>query len=206
MRYRACAIAAVSFLALGLAACGDDNKDDEKSKKDDKSESMTTENTSGSEPFGEGCSAIPKEGEGSFEGMSNDPVATAVTNNPALSTLVTAVQASGLKDTLNGAQNLTVFAPANAAFEKVPAEELQAALADQEMLKKILTYHVIEERISPDKLGSSGPYKTLEGSEVTVTGSGTDFTVNGNSKVICGNVQTSNATVYIVDSILMPTA
>ncbi|NUS71900.1 MAG: fasciclin domain-containing protein [Corynebacteriales bacterium] len=207
IRYRACALAAVGFLSLGLAACGDDSDNDTSSSKNDsKSESSMTESTAASETFGDGCSAVPKEGEGSFEGMSNDPVATAASNNPALSTLVTAVQTAGLGETLNGAQNITVFAPANAAFEKIPAEDLQAVLADDAMLKKVLTYHVVGERITPDKLGTAGPYKTLEGGELTVTGSGTDYTVNGNSKVICGNVQTANATVYIVDSVLMPAA
>ena len=146
-----------------------------------------------------------KTGEGSFEGMSNDPVATAASNNPVLSTLVSAVTKAELGATLNGAQNITVFAPANSAFEKIPAADLQKVLNDPAMLKKVLTYHVVGERITPDKLGGRS-FKTLEGGNVTVAGSGTDFTVNGNAKVVCGNVQTANATVYIIDTVLMPTA
>ena len=68
------------------------------------------------EPFGAGCAAVPTTGKGSFDGMSQDPVATAASNNPALSTLVTAVKAAGLVDTLNTTKDITVFAPTNDAF------------------------------------------------------------------------------------------
>lgn len=197
--YKTFAVAAVAVLALSLSACGDDDKGG------DKDSDKKTNPTSTSQAFGAACSSVPKTGEGSFEGMSNDPVATAASNNPVLSTLVSAVTKAELGATLNGAQNITVFAPANAAFEKIPAADLQKVLNDPAMLKKVLTYHVVGERITPDKLGG-GSFKTLEGGNVTVAGSGTDFTVNGNAKVVCGNVQTANATVYIIDTVLMPTA
>ena len=71
------------------------------------------------EPFGAACSAVPKTGSGSFDGMSQDPVATAASNNPLLSTLVTAVKKAGLVDTLNSAEDITVFAPTNDAFAKI---------------------------------------------------------------------------------------
>ena len=75
-------------------------------------------------------------------------------------------------------------------------------LADKATLTKILTYHVVAGKLAPDQL--AGTHKTLEGDDLTVAGSGTDFTVNGNASVVCGNVQTANATVYIIDSVLMP--
>ncbi|MFG2820841.1 fasciclin domain-containing protein [Kitasatospora sp. NPDC048365] len=156
------------------------------------------------QPFGAACAAVPKDGAGSFAGMAKDPVATAASNNPALSTLVTAVKQAGLVDTLNSAQNITVFAPTNDAFAKIPKATLDAVLADKDKLTKILTYHVTPERLAPTAL--PGTHKTLEGSELTVTGSGEDFTVNSNAKVVCGNVQTANATVYIIDTVLMPTS
>ncbi|GAA1232044.1 fasciclin domain-containing protein [Kitasatospora nipponensis] len=154
------------------------------------------------QPFGSACSAVPATGAGSFAGMGQDPVATAASNNPLLSTLVTAVKAAGLVDTLNSAKDITVFAPTNDAFAKLPKDTLDKVLADKAMLTKILTYHVAPSRLSPDAL--AGSHKTLEGDPVTVTGSGQDFTVNGNAKVLCGNVHTANATVYIVDTVLMP--
>ena len=79
---------------------------------------------------GPGCAAVPTEGEGSFEGMADDPAATAAGNNPQLSTLAAAVDAAGLTDTLNGEGPFTIFAPSNSAFAKIPADDLEAVLAD----------------------------------------------------------------------------
>jgi uncharacterized surface protein with fasciclin (FAS1) repeats len=153
--------------------------------------------------FGEGCAAVPKDGKGSFNGMATDPVATAASNNPLLSTLVAAVKAAGLVDTLNSAPEITVFAPVNDAFAKIPAADLKKVLADKPTLTKILTNHVVAGKIAPDKL--AGDHKTLAGTTITVAGSGEMFTVGKEkAKVICGNVPTANATVYIIDSVLMP--
>ncbi|MFD7417879.1 fasciclin domain-containing protein [Kitasatospora purpeofusca] len=154
------------------------------------------------QPFGAACTAVPKDGAGSFAGMAADPVATAASHNPLLSTLVTAVTKAGLVDTLNSAKDITVFAPTDDAFAKLPKKDLDAVLADKEKLTRILTYHVVPQRLSPATL--TGAHKTLETHEVTATGSAPDFTVNGSAKVLCGNVQTANATVYIVDTVLMP--
>ncbi|MDT7593137.1 MAG: hypothetical protein QOH45_2668, partial [Pseudonocardiales bacterium] len=155
--------------------------------------------------FGSACSAVPATGPGSFSGMATDPVATAASHNPVLSTLVTAVKKANLVDTLNSAQNITVFAPANAAFDKIPPATLNKVLADNATLTKILTYHVVGQKITPADL-ASGDFKTLEGASLKTSGTGEDFTINGTSHVICGNVQTANATVYIIDSVLMPPA
>lgn len=154
--------------------------------------------------FGAGCAAVPTDASnpGSFAAMAKVPVATAASGNPVLSTLVTAVKKANLVDSLNSAQGITVFAPANSAFEKIPSNTLNGVLADNDQLTKVLTYHVVPGRLSPDQL--AGTHKTLEGQDLTVAGSGTAFTVNGNSSVVCGNVQTENATVYIVDAVLMP--
>jgi len=157
------------------------------------------------EPFGAACSAVPADGAGSFDGMATDPVATAASNNPVLSTLVTAVTAAGLGDTLNSAEDITVFAPTNDAFAAVPAETMDAAMADPTgLLTTVLTYHVVPGRLSPDQL--AGTHTTLQGADLEVTGSGEDFTVNGSAVVVCGNVQTANATVYIIDGVLLPPA
>ena len=153
--------------------------------------------------FGSGCASVPKSGAGSFSGMSTAPVATAASANPVLSTLVTAVKQAGLVDTLNSAKDITVFAPANSAFAKIPASTLKSVLANKAELTKILTYHVASGRYTPAMLATGKPIKTLEGGTVTPAGSGTSFTVNG-AHVVCGNVQTANATVYIIDTVLMP--
>jgi uncharacterized surface protein with fasciclin (FAS1) repeats len=153
--------------------------------------------------FGSGCASVPKSGAGSFTGMATAPVATAASANPVLSTLVTAVKQAGLVNTLNSAAGITVFAPDNAAFAKIPASTLKSVLADKAELTKILTYHVVAGRVTPAELASGKTLKTLEGSTVSPAMMGTSYTVNGAS-VVCGNVQTANATVYIIGSVLMP--
>ena len=157
------------------------------------------------QPFGAACTAVPKTGKGSFDGMSTDPVATAASNNPLLSTLVTAVKTAGLVDTLNNAENITVFAPTNDAFAKIDKATLNKVLADKKTLTAILTQHVVGQRLSPDMV--AGEFDTLNAKQgVSVEGSGEDFTVNGSAKVLCGNVQTANATVYIIDTVLLPSS
>ena len=154
-------------------------------------------------PFGAACSTVPASGAGSLESLAQDPVATAASNTPELSTLVTAVQKADLVDTLNSAQGITVFAPVNDAFSALPKATLDKALGDPDgLLTTVLTYHVVEGQLSPDQL--AGSHKTLQGGTLQVTGSGEDFKVNGNSGVVCGNIQTANATVYLIDQVLLP--
>ncbi|MFJ2022279.1 fasciclin domain-containing protein [Streptomyces sp. NPDC087897] len=155
------------------------------------------------EPYGPACSSVPKEGAGSLEGMAKDPVATAASNNPELSTLVAAVKKAGLVDTLNNAKNITVFAPTDAAFEKIPKADLDALLNNKAQLTKVLTYHVVGEKVTTQQM-EKGTFTTLEGSDLMTKGSGTRFTVNDSSKIVCGGVPTANATVNLVDTVLMP--
>lgn len=166
-------------------------------------ESTAPESMAADAPFGSACAGVPATGSGSFNGMAQDPVATAASNNPALSTLVTAVTAAGLGDTLNTTDDITVFAPTNDAFAALDKATLDAAMADPKgLLTTVLTYHVVPGRLSPDQL--AGTHTTLQGGTIEVAGSGEDFTVNGTAKVVCGNVQTKNATVYIIDGVLLP--
>jgi len=153
--------------------------------------------------FGPGCASVPKTGAGSFTGMATAPVATAASANPALSTLVTAVKRAGLVDTLNSAANITVFAPDNAAFAKLPKATLDKVLADKQELTKILTYHVASGRQTPSQLASGMSIKTLEGGTLTGAMMNGTYSVN-KADVVCGNVQTANATVYIINTVLMP--
>ena len=200
-------------LTMGLAACSSGSSGTSASsssaasaKPSSSSSSMASAMPSGSTTamnFGSGCASVPKSGAGSFSGMSTAPVATAASANPVLSTLVTAVKQAGLVDTLNSAKDITVFAPANSAFAKIPAATLKSVLANKAELTKILTYHVASGRYTPAMLATGKPIKTLEGGTVTPAGSGTSFTVNG-AHVVCGNVQTANATVYIIDTVMMP--
>jgi uncharacterized surface protein with fasciclin (FAS1) repeats len=218
--YRGVVLTAATGLALTMTACG---SDDTSTSAEGSSSSSAAESTSmapepsetmpmSDAPFGSACSQVPTEGEGSVEGMSDDPVATAASNNPLLSTLVTAVTEADLVDALNTAEDVTVLAPANPAFEAVPADALNALLADKEQLTTVLTHHVIPGRLAPEDL--AGEHETLAGDMVTIEGSGEDFTVAADGTilgsapagVICGNVQTANATVYVIDQVLKPVA
>lgn len=210
LRSRSMGLAALALTAsMGLAACGNEADDDSAAEPttSETSEEPTEEPMESEEPmaadapFGPGCAGVPTEGEGSVEGMADDPVATAASNNPLLETLVTAVGEADLVDTLNSAEALTVFAPTNDAFAAIPEEDLNALLADKEALTEVLTYHVVGERLSPEDVAAE--HETLSGEMLTVEGEGEEFTI-GEASVVCGNVQTANATVYVVDQVLMP--
>jgi uncharacterized surface protein with fasciclin (FAS1) repeats len=202
---RSAIVAGMVVLAIGTVACGNDGSSTAAGAGSD-APAMSSPTDAGmmaNEPFGAACSAVPADGAGSFDGMAQDPVATAASNNPALSTLVTAVTTAKLGDTLNGAEDITVFAPIDDAFAAMDAKTLDAVLADPKgLLTQVLTYHVVQGRLSPADL--AGEHETLEGSTLEVTGSGEDFTVNGGATVVCGNVQTANATVYLIDGVLTP--
>ncbi len=196
-------------MSLTLAACGGSGETEENNR-DAAAEATTSAPASASgaaEQFGEACATLPQEGEGSLQGMADDPVATAASNNPALKTLVAAVTQANLGDTLNSAQDITVFAPTNEAFAALPKATMNAAMANKQLLTTVLTGHVVQGRLSPEDV--AGTHKTLQGGSITVEGSGEEFTVGGAgntnpANVVCGNVQTANATVYIIDSVLLP--
>ncbi|MFJ4744735.1 fasciclin domain-containing protein [Streptomyces sp. NPDC088775] len=207
-------LAAAAVLPLALTACSNGSGDSGKSDASGKASAPATGSGDGMDgsdnsassmdlPFGAACSAVPKNGAGSFDGMAKDPVATAASNNPALSTLVAAVKKAGLVDTLNNARNITVFAPTNDAFGKIPEATLNKVLNDKAQLTKILTYHVVGQKLAPKDL-EQGSFDTLEKSKVMTSGSAESYTVNDSAKVVCGNVRTANANVYIVDTVLMP--
>ena len=162
---------------------------------------------------GPGCAdyaeAVP-DGAGSVEGMAQDPVAVAASNNPLLKTLVAAVSGQlnpqvDLVDTLNG-DEFTVFAPVDDAFAKLPEETVNmlAKPKNADQLSSILTYHVVPGQITPDELAGT-TQATVQGAEVEVSGEGDSLMVN-EANVICGGVQTANATVYLIDSVLLPEA
>ncbi len=167
-----------------------------------------------SDIFGPACDQVPKEGEGSAAGMVDDPVATAASNNPLLTTLVKAVTAANLGDTLNGSPALTVFAPADPAFQALEAQnpgilkELTTApdvASQNSKLAKILTYHVVAKRYDSAGIVSAGSLDSLQGSKINIGGTSAAPTVNG-ATVLCGNIPTQNATVFVIGQVLSPPA
>ena len=208
------AAAAVATLLSVTAACGSDDTDTASSSDSSSSESPMEENSpeesmeEESTLVGAGCAdyaeAVP-DGAGSVEGMAQDPVAVAASNNPLLKTLTAAVSGElnpdvNLVDTLNG-DEFTVFAPVDDAFAQLPKKTVNTLSKDADLLSTILTYHVVPGQIAPSDI--EGMQATVQGEEVEVTGSGDEIMVN-DANVICGGVMTANATVYLVDSVLMP--
>lgn len=204
---------AVAGTLFGAAACG---SNDTSSSSSDAASSMPSSSSStmanpAADLVGPGCAGYAKavpNGAGSVAGMAQDKVAVAASNNPLLTTLVAAVSGKlnpkvNLVPALNNGE-YTVFAPVDDAFAKLPKSTVATLKtpAGADTLKKVLTYHVISGQISPAQI--DGSHKTLEGSSVTVTGTGDNIVVDGHAHVICGGVHTANATVYLIDDVLMP--
>ncbi len=225
-RTRTAAAGFATLALLGLAACSSGSDAATGSQE----ESMTEESPMATEPegmsgeasegatdgamdpaanlVGPGCAAYAEQvpdGAGSITGMSTDPVAVAASNNPVLTTLTKAVSGGlnpdvNLVDTLNG-DEFTVFAPVDEAFAQVDAGTLETLSTDADMLTSVLTYHVVPGQILPEDI--AGEHETVQGATLEVTGEGDELMV-GDAKVVCGGVMTQNATVYLVDSVLMP--
>lgn len=223
MKPRLALAVAVAGVALAASACGSSTNDATagSTTTSSSSSSASSPSTMADSPttdamaanlVGPGCAdyakAVPS-GAGSVEGMAQDPVATAASHNPLLTTLVKAVSGKvnpsvDLVNTLNNGE-FTVFAPVDDAFKKLPAGTIDTLAKEKggKTLTSVLTYHVVAGQLSPSQV--VGTHKTVNGASVTVTGSGDNLKVNG-ANVICGGVKTANATVYLIDSVLMPPA
>lgn len=134
-------------------------------------------------------------------GAKKDIVDTAVAAGQ-FSTLVTAVTAAGLVDTLKGEGPFTVFAPNDAAFAKIPKADLDALLADKEKLSAVLTYHVVPGKMMAADLAGKTALKTVQGGELTLDTSN-GVTVDGAS-VISADIETSNGVIHVIDSVVLP--
>jgi len=208
------AVAGIATLAvLGLSACSSDTDagdtggtstseessdapDDAMSDDATSDDSMSDDATDdmAADPaanlVGPGCEAYAEQvpdGAGSITGMSTDPVAVAASNNPLLTTLVSAVSGElnpdvNLVDTLNGGE-FTVFAPVDDAFAQIDDATIETLKTDSDMLTSILTYHVVPGQLTPDQV--VGEHETVEGGTVEVTGEGDDLMVD-DASVICG--------------------
>lgn len=205
---RVAGIAIIAAVGLGLAACAPTTAAPE--EEPSSAPSQEAMDPAFDDLVGPGCAAyadaVP-DGGGSIVGMAQDPVAVAASNNPLLTTLVAAVSGQlnpdvNLVDTLNGSE-FTVFAPVDDAFGKIDAATIEALKQPENaaLLTSILTYHVVPGQILPNDI--VGMLTTVQGGTVDVTGSGDNLKVN-DANVICGGVHTANATVYLIDTVLMP--
>ena len=153
--------------------------------------------------FGSDCGMIPASGMGSMHAMMTDPVVTAAAHNPLLTTLAAGVKTAGLTPELDSMASITVFAPANNAFSKLPHSMTMSMTHSPKELAKVLKYHVVSGHITTAQLASGKPLTTLEGSTLKPSKMGAVYEVN-NADVICGNIHTANATVYIINKVLTP--
>ncbi len=144
--------------------------------------------------------------DGTLAGMTDDPVATAASNNPVLTTLTAAVGAAGLADTLNGAEGLTVFAPTDCAFANFDPATLDAAMADPTgLLTTVLGFHVVPERLEPADLMGMTELTTFTGEVLPITVDGDTISLNGGAAtVVVPGIETANATVYLIDTVMVP--
>lgn len=226
IQHRVIAAGFAAATALVMTACSSEqaesNVSSATSAASSAAEAATGESTTSAAPtsgaaadpaanlVGAGCSTYAEqvpEGPGSVAGMAQDPVTVAASNNPMLKTLTQALSGQlnpgvNLVDTLNGGE-FTVFAPTDDAFAKIDAATLEQLKTDSDLLTSILTYHVVPGQAAPDQV--VGEHVTVQGAPVTVTGEGDDLKVN-DAGLVCGGVQTANATVYMIDTVLMPPA
>jgi uncharacterized surface protein with fasciclin (FAS1) repeats len=210
------AAALAAAAALTLSACSSTSTK-EKASTTTAAETTTTAattTTAKADPaanlVGAGCAGYAEKvptGPGSVAGMAAGNVTAATANNPLLTTLNSALSGKlnpkvNLIDTLNGGE-FTVFAPTDEAFGKIDPATIEKLKTDSDLLTSILTYHVVPGQATPAQV--VGEHKTVQGASVTVTGSGNDLKVN-DAGVVCGGVQTTNAQVYLIDTVLMPPA
>ena len=195
--------ATVGALALTAAACGSSGTSAAPAAPHSAAASPSESMTESAATVGTDCGMIPASGMGSMHGMMTDPVVTAASHNPLITTLAAEVNKAGLTSTLDSMGSITVFAPDNAAFKNLTAHDMTMMSSTAE-LAKILKYHVVAGHITPADLASGMTLKTLEGSSLKASKMGAVYEVN-NAAVTCGNLHTANATVYIINKVLMPT-
>ncbi|WP_313675036.1 fasciclin domain-containing protein [Mycolicibacterium sp.] len=219
--YRSAFIAAglAAATALALSACSTETKEKVESAtssaKSSASSAMSsaTATSAAAAPaalVGAGCAGYAEKvptGPGSVEGLAKDPVATAASNSPVLTTLASALSGKlnpdvNLVETLNNGE-FTVFAPTDDAFAKLAPATIDSLKTDSKLLSSILTYHVVSGQADPSAV--VGDHKTVQGESLKVTGSGDALKVN-DAGVVCGGIKTANATLYLIDTVLMPPA
>lgn len=139
------------------------------------------------------------------EKMEEMNIVGIASSDPQFSTLVTAVKTAGLVDTLSGTGPFTVFAPTNAAFDKLPAGTLESLLQDPEKLKAILTYHVVSGNVKAADVAKLTKATTVAGQDVAIKVDGSSVMVN-DANVTKTDIAASNGTIHVIDTVLLPPA
>jgi uncharacterized surface protein with fasciclin (FAS1) repeats len=195
--------AGIATLALTAAACSSSASTAASGASPTHHPMASHSATAAAAAFGSDCGMIPASGMGSMHTMMTDPVVTAAAHTPLLTTLAADVKAAGLTPELDSRASITVFAPANAAFSKLPRSMTMSMTHNTRELAKVLKYHVVPGHVTTAQLASGKPLTTLEGSTLKPSKMDAVYEVN-NADVICGNIHTANATVYIINKVLTP--
>jgi uncharacterized surface protein with fasciclin (FAS1) repeats len=213
---RLVAVGAMVALSVALSACGGAPSTENPATPPPSATAVPATGdgvTTSTDTFGPACAQLPQgTTPGSLNTMASQPVASAASSNPELAQLVQAVKGAGLVDTLNGQKEVTVFAPYNAAFDEVKKSLGDAKygqlLGDKDALGNVLKYHVVAKRYNKDGLVSAGSVATLAGGSLQLKMDGDSLTVTDGSgqtaHVLCGNIPTANATVFVIDQVLIP--
>ncbi|UOX88440.1 fasciclin domain-containing protein [Amycolatopsis sp. FBCC-B4732] len=215
-KLRTAGIGLTAAAALSLTACGSGSSASSASSSMAPLTSMTASAagmtgspdgvTTNADVFGPACSRLPQaSAPGSLDSMGPQPVASAASTNPLLTKLVAAVRATNLVDTLDSQDAITVFAPADPAFAALGDAKFAELAGNPAELAPILQYHVVGKRYDAKGLATAGSAATLNtaGGPLKIEGSGENMTVNG-AKILCGNIPTKNATVFVIDKVLTP--
>src|SRR5262245_44375083 len=206
---RAASAACAALAALAVAACGSTNTTSATPTGGAGPVSVTPNSSASRLPaagaaarVGADCAMIPSKGKGSADSMSTEQALKAASSNPQLSVFIAAAKRAGLDKTLNSQHSYTLIVPANSAFASLSKSEI-THLRNSGFLIRIVRYHAIKSKIAPQGFATGARPLTLEGKPLTLSRSGSVYKVNG-ATVLCGNIRTLNATVYIVNKVLLP--
>ena len=147
------------------------------------------------------CGSYDKKAQKASKNMSADIVDTAVAAG-SFETLVAAVQAAGLVDTLKSEGPFTVFAPTDEAFAKLPAGTVEGLLKDKDALTKVLTYHVVPGKVLAKDVVGLTSAKTVQGQSISIDTK--DGVKVDNANVIKTDIMTSNGVIHVIDSVILP--
>ena len=205
----AAAAALAVSLVLAVTACGSTNTTSATPTGGAGPVSVTPNPSASSLPaagtaarVGADCAMIPVRGKGSVGSMSTEQAIKAASSNPQLSVFMAAVRTAGLDKTLNTRRSYTLIVPANSAFASLTKSQI-AQLRSSGFLFKTVRYHTLKSRIAPQEFAAGARPLTLQGAPLTLSKSGSVYQVNG-ATVLCGNIKTRNATIYIVNKVLLP--
>lgn len=202
MRHFRCVAASLAVLtAIGLPACS--------TKQSGSPASSSTRSDRTAELVGSQCAVYQvrePRGPGSLAAMDDEPVAVAVSHNPMLRTFSSALfgQLNPRVNLVNTVDNgsFSVLAPTDDAFHKLAPSTMNSLKSDASKLRSVLSFHVLADRLGPNQI--DGVHPTLQsGAMVTVTGSGNDIKLD-DAGLVCGGINTANATIYMIDTVLMP--